>query len=218
MAPEVLHRVCYGPGAVGNDPTKTFLASQLLVQPAILHDYCRHRVRGCDYPGIVPETGHTVRGTFVTGLTDGDIFRLDAFEGNEYERIKVKVELVEVSGRVVEASTYMYTAGEECLEKKEWSYEEFRRDKIHRWADDSNEYQRMWISNGTLMTDAHPKQRLMTQSKAIQLEADISRQTYMRAPTQSSPRTRRFLMPQFRHWSPNTSVCCRFWNRSLDSA
>ncbi|KAH8766905.1 AIG2-like family-domain-containing protein [Hyaloscypha sp. PMI_1271] len=143
MAPEVLHRVCYGPGAVGNDPAKTFLASQLLVQPAILHDYCRHRVRGCDYPGIVPETGHTVRGTFVTGLTDGDIFRLDAFEGNEYERIKVKVELVEVSGRFVEASTYMYAAGEECLEKKEWSYEEFRRDKIHRWADDSNEYQQV---------------------------------------------------------------------------
>jgi len=143
MAPEVLHRVCYGPGAVGKDPAKTFLASQLSVQPAILRDYCRHRVRGCDYPGIVPETGHTVRGTFVTGLTDGDIFRLDAFEGNEYERIKVKVELVEESGRFVEASTYMYIAGEECLEKKEWSYEEFRRDKIHRWADDSNEYQQV---------------------------------------------------------------------------
>jgi Gamma-glutamyl cyclotransferase, AIG2-like len=126
---------------VGKDPAKTYLASQLSIQPAILHNYCRHRVRECDYPGIVPETGHTVRGTFVSGLTDGDIFRLDAFEGDEYKRIKVKVELVEERGKFVEASTYLYIAGNGYLDKQEWSYEEFRRDKMHRWADDSSEYQ-----------------------------------------------------------------------------
>ena len=77
----------------------------------------------------------------MTGLTDGDIFRLDTFEGSEYKRIKVRVELVEEAGKFVEASTYLYTAGEEFLEKEEWSYEEFRRDKMHRWAADSYEYQ-----------------------------------------------------------------------------
>lgn len=82
-----------------------------------------------------------MRGTYVSGLTDGDIFRLDAFEGDEYERIKVKVRLVEDGGKEVEALTYLYTAGEAWLEKKEWSYEEFRQDKLHRWADSSNEYQ-----------------------------------------------------------------------------
>jgi hypothetical protein len=141
MAPEVLHRVCYGPGAVSKDPAKAYLASQLSIQPAILHDHSRRRVQYCDYPGVIPEPGHTVRGTYVTGLTDGDIFRLDTFEGSEYERIKVKVELVEQAGKFVEASTYIFTAGEQYLEKKEWSYEEFRRDKMHRWADDSYEYQ-----------------------------------------------------------------------------
>ncbi|KAE9364124.1 hypothetical protein N431DRAFT_431086 [Stipitochalara longipes BDJ] len=141
MAPEVLHRVCYGPGAVKKDPAKAYLASQLSIQPAILHDHCRRRVQYCDYPGVIPEAGHTVRGTYVTGLTDGDIFRLDAFEGSEYERVKVKVELVEHAGKFVEASTYLFTAGEEYLEKTEWSYEEFRRDKMHRWADNSYEYQ-----------------------------------------------------------------------------
>jgi hypothetical protein len=81
----------------------------------------------------------------VTGLTDGDIFRLDAFEGSEYRRIKVKVELVEDGGKSAEAETYLYTAGEHRLEKMEWSYEEFRKDKMHRWADNSSEY-RGWIS------------------------------------------------------------------------
>jgi hypothetical protein len=141
MAPEVLHRVCYGPGAIGKDPAKTYLASQLSFQPAILHDYCRHRVRQCDYPGIVAEDGHNVRGTYVAGLTDGDIHRLDVFEGDEYRRIEVKVELPKEAGKFVQAETYLYTAGERRLDKKEWSYEEFRRDKMHRWADNSNEYQ-----------------------------------------------------------------------------
>jgi hypothetical protein len=80
----------------------------------------------------------------VTRLTDGDIFRLDTFEGSEYRRIKVKVS-VEDGGKSAEAETYLYTAGEHRLEKMEWSYEEFRKDKMHRWADNSSEYQG-WIS------------------------------------------------------------------------
>jgi hypothetical protein len=116
----------------------------LTIQDAILHDYCRHRVRYCDYPGILPEKGRTVRGTYVTGLTDGDIHRLDSFEGGEYERVKVKVELVreEAGKNQAEAETYVYCAGEQYLEKKEWDYEEFRREKMHRWTDESDEYQR----------------------------------------------------------------------------
>lgn len=31
-----------------------------------------------------------MRGAYVTGLTDADIWRLDIFEGSEYERVKVK--------------------------------------------------------------------------------------------------------------------------------
>lgn len=89
----------------------------------------------------------------MTGLTDGDIFRLDTFEGSEYDRIKVKVELVEYDAKTfAEASTYLYTAGEDQLEKKEWSYEEFRKDKLHRWAENSSEYQGRI---GTIFTKQH---------------------------------------------------------------
>ena len=143
MVREILHRVCYGAGQVKSDPAKALLASQLSIQPAILHDFCRHRVRSCDYPGIIPEKGHTVRGTYVTGLTDGDIHRLDYFEGDEYERRKVKVKLVDEgeTGKELEAETYVYTAGDDSLEKKEWDFEEFRRERLHRWTDESEEYQ-----------------------------------------------------------------------------
>lgn len=147
MAPEVLYRVIYGFTKLSNDPVKSKLAASLTIKPAILHDYCRHQVEYADYPGIVPDKGHTVRGTYVTGLTDGDIWRLDCFEGSEYVRQHVTVAVLEpdsqnnlVETREVKAETYVFTAGIDRLKLEEWDYETFRKEKMHRWYDQSEEY------------------------------------------------------------------------------
>lgn len=116
MAHQILHRVIHG--SSNPEPWQKAL---LTVKPAILHGYRRHRVRGADYPGIIPVTAktsedggstqgtdtnepttttttttsntdhHSVLGTLVSGLTDGDIWRLDNFEGPDYEKRTVKV-------------------------------------------------------------------------------------------------------------------------------
>ncbi|KAJ5775172.1 uncharacterized protein N7511_000183 [Penicillium nucicola] len=94
MAPQILHRVIHGQA----DP-EPWQKAMLSFQPAILHGYRRHRVRGVSYPGIVrvantdAKTGSqsSVLGILVTGLTDGDIYRLDKFEGSEYTHRKVTV-------------------------------------------------------------------------------------------------------------------------------
>jgi hypothetical protein len=39
-------------------------------------------VLGVDYPGVVPHSGKSVRGTLVQNLTLKDVDRLDAFEGD----------------------------------------------------------------------------------------------------------------------------------------
>jgi len=149
MAPEVLYRVCYGTHKFSADNKfKADLAAALKIKPAILHNYCRHKVQQADYPGIIAENGHTVRGTYVTGLTEHDIMMLDMFEGSEYRRREVKVmllklnekrELVESEG--VETETYVFTAGRHRLEDEEWDYDEFRKEKLHRWVDQSVEYE-----------------------------------------------------------------------------
>ncbi|RFU35188.1 hypothetical protein B7463_g1106, partial [Scytalidium lignicola] len=147
MAPEVLYRVIYGSSRV--PPERASLAANLTITPALLSNYCRHRVLNCDYPGIIPEEGHTVRGTYVTGLTNADIWRLDVFEGDEYERRKVKVALLVdegEDGREVEADVYVFTAGDDKLEKVEWDFEVFRREKMHRWADHSDEYKEVDVA------------------------------------------------------------------------
>ena len=97
-----------------------------------------------------------MRGTLVSGLSDGDMARLDRFEGDEYERRDVKVrtlgeeapasmggaEVVNGGEAVVQAVTYVWIAGEKRLEEGEWDFEEFRKEKLWRWVGrDSREYQ-----------------------------------------------------------------------------
>ncbi|PYI22880.1 hypothetical protein BO99DRAFT_471039 [Aspergillus violaceofuscus CBS 115571] len=103
-----------------------------------------------------------VRGTLVTGLTEGDVYRLDLFEGEEYTKVKVRVQVMgegEVKGgeeeegvrggletaasgpdgaetqKEVEALTYVWTAGRERLEEAEWDFEAFKRDKMAWWVE-----------------------------------------------------------------------------------
>jgi hypothetical protein len=155
MAPPVLHRVIYG-SPNPTDPATKILASQLRIRPAILHGFQRHKVKFADYPAILPtNSSTTVRGTLVEGLTDGDIWRLDIFEGDEYSRRKVPVKVLSskskagggegigdiaqkeednVEGEEIEAETYVWVAGKSRLEMQEWDFSEFVRDKMSRWV------------------------------------------------------------------------------------
>ncbi|KAK5166429.1 uncharacterized protein LTR77_007972 [Saxophila tyrrhenica] len=148
MAPAVLHRVCDGT-ASHNDPTRR--TTPFTTAPAILHDYRRHRVEGADYPAILPTSGASVRGTYVTGLTEADMWRLDIFEGSDYERKFVKCKLLtevgdeegkgNVKGEEVEAETYVWVSEREDLEDREWDFREFQREKLRFWAGTDDEYE-----------------------------------------------------------------------------
>ncbi|OAL43110.1 hypothetical protein IQ07DRAFT_616590 [Pyrenochaeta sp. DS3sAY3a] len=141
MAPPVLHRVIWG----STTPPTPAHAALLHIQPAVLHAHRRHRVRAADYPGIVPvagDSGACVRGTLVTGLTDGDVWRLDVFEGGEYVRVGVRVRVLRqdksktenVEAEEVDAETYIWVAGAHRLEAEEWDFAEFVREKMGRWV------------------------------------------------------------------------------------
>lgn len=142
MAPPVLHRVIWG----SQTPPTPAHASLLSIRPAILHAHQRRKVAHADYPAVIPAAGCEVRGTLVQGLTDGDIWRLDIFEGSEYARRPVRVRVLEAKGRVgdaehghvegeeVDAQTYVWTAGVHRLEAAEWDFEHFVAEKMARWV------------------------------------------------------------------------------------
>lgn len=99
------------------------------------------------------------------GLTDGDIFRLDIFEGGEYDRRRVKIRVLKVEGdeagrgavegEEMEVETYIWVAGNDKLEDGEWDFGEFRREKMAHWIGEREEY------DGELL---HPKRRVKTAS------------------------------------------------------
>ena len=141
MAPQVLYRVIYGT----THPTPSQI-SRLIIEPAILPQYTRRRVRDCDYPAIIPssEPGACVRGVYVRGLTKDAQWRLDLFEGNQYERIRLRLNLLDEKGNEAEereAETYVWTENTASLEDTEWDFEEFKREKIGSWVGGDEEYE-----------------------------------------------------------------------------
>jgi gamma-glutamylcyclotransferase (GGCT)/AIG2-like uncharacterized protein YtfP len=146
MAPQVLHRVCHGSTSPSNP---LYTTHNLKTYPAILHNHRRHRVKSADYPAIVKHEGSSVRGTYVTGLTQNDIFRLDIFEGDQYVRVPVKAKLLttvgdengvgNVEGEEVEAETYVWCDLREALEEREWDFAEFQREKMKYWTGEEGE-------------------------------------------------------------------------------
>jgi len=138
MIPDVFHSVCYGTKDVA-----PAIAALHTFTPAILHGYCRRRVKYADYPGMIEDKEHQVFGSFVTGLTRANLDKLDFFEGSQYERTPVKVKLLaevgnvkgegNVEGEERTAETYVFKdAGD--LEDREWDLEEFRREKLKLWT------------------------------------------------------------------------------------
>ena len=96
--------------------------SALQSRPAWLEGHVRHPVRGQEYPGLVPlderrqEPGGVaaeplaVRGVLYDGLTDEAYRRLDAFEGEEYERVRVRVREGAPDGAWRQAWVYRFRA------------------------------------------------------------------------------------------------------------
>ncbi|EEA24227.1 hypothetical protein TMatcc_007300 [Talaromyces marneffei ATCC 18224] len=89
MVPAILHRIIHG-----SSTPEPWQKALLTTRPALLPGYRRYRVQNADYPAILPYAPpdeSSVLGVVVTGLTEGDVLRLDWFEGSMYEKRAVKV-------------------------------------------------------------------------------------------------------------------------------
>ncbi|TEA22265.1 Protein AIG2 C [Colletotrichum sidae] len=133
MEPKVFFTVTQGDG---NPPQ--VIKDLYTFTPAVLHDYTRHRVQFADYPGMIPEKGGSVLGVYATGLTDANVVKLDFFEGSEYEKkaVTVKVRRDDGTEEDKQATAYIYKHPDN-LDRREWSFEEFRKEKMHIWTRES---------------------------------------------------------------------------------
>ncbi|KAH6627454.1 AIG2-like family-domain-containing protein [Chaetomium tenue] len=135
MMPEVFYKTIYGT----TDPPE---ATRKLhpFQPAMLDGYQRLRVMDVVYPGIIPLKGRKVYGTLVSGLTKAHIQKLDRYEGDQYDRKSVTVNLVKRlgggnladAGKAV-ADVYVFKFPQE-LDTTDWDPVEFRREYMADWT------------------------------------------------------------------------------------
>lgn len=90
---------------------------------ASLAGFRRARVTGQSYPAIVADARQQVEGLLYRDLDDTQWQRLDLFEGDQYERQRVRVETL--SGPC-DAETYVLARGaESLLSADHWSLEAF---------------------------------------------------------------------------------------------
>ncbi|MFG6469264.1 gamma-glutamylcyclotransferase family protein [Roseateles sp. BYS87W] len=103
-------------------------------EPASLAGHARHPVRGQDYPGLRPAEGSTVAGRLYRDVDAAAWARLDAFEGDDYERTPVTVTLA--SGEAVSAWVYRFKAEAAAAQllPGEWDVAAFEREGHARFT------------------------------------------------------------------------------------
>lgn len=95
---------------------------------ALLRGYVRHSLRALPYPAIVARQGSEVAGAVYAGVDEDELRRLDAYEGELYDRRGV--ELCVGDERVSGYAYVLCDAHQGALSTPEWDLEQFRREHL----------------------------------------------------------------------------------------
>jgi gamma-glutamylcyclotransferase (GGCT)/AIG2-like uncharacterized protein YtfP len=98
--------------------------------PGSLEHYRRVQVKGKPYPACYYQKNASVQGYVVSIDSEAILCKLDQFESDLYKRITVPVNTID---GMIEADVYIWNKAEALLNDKEWSYEEFVRDRLPHW-------------------------------------------------------------------------------------
>jgi len=91
---------------------------------AILRGYARFTVKGESYPGIIPATDAVTEGVIYFDVDESSLERLDAFEGDLYQRAPILAEMK--GGEICNAEAYVIRPNfKNHLSSSEWNAKEF---------------------------------------------------------------------------------------------
>ncbi|KAG0367344.1 hypothetical protein BC939DRAFT_502697 [Gamsiella multidivaricata] len=141
-----------------NSVTRPGPEADLYTVRASIKGYIRHPYHNEPYPGMVAsdETSRVVEGLLVFGHTMMDRFRLDQFEGSEYTKEVLQVQVLDpvpgvynvlgqskplAAGDFVSAYVYVFTGPHIYLDRaREWDFETFQRDHVTIWMQTSLDF------------------------------------------------------------------------------
>lgn len=112
---------------------------------ARLHGYRRRMLRGRVYPGVRPDACETTTGRLYLGLDAATLACLDDFEGDEYERRQVVLDLDEDARA---AETYVLTrAAWPLLTDAPWRPERFTALHLPEYLRRCRRFRRAWLAD-----------------------------------------------------------------------
>ncbi len=91
----------------------SIVAKDYKSKPFTLYNFSRKKLIGKEYPGILREEGHQVKGLLYLDIELDDLIRLDEYEGEEFERITMKVDDYSID-------TYLFVGNTELISSEEW--------------------------------------------------------------------------------------------------
>jgi hypothetical protein len=109
-------------------------AREFRFKNAILRGYARFTVKGESYPGIIPVTDAVTEGIIYFDVDKLSLWRLDAFEGDLYQRTPVLIEME--GGEILNAEAYVVKPEfRNHLSSKEWNVKEFAQKHLEAFLE-----------------------------------------------------------------------------------
>ena len=101
----------------------------------------RQSLRHADYPAAIPQPHSSITGRLYMNVVDKDIQRLDCFEGSEYLRkhvaVEIEEELNEVAIYLLKPSHYHLLAG------KPWNEQAFSKEAVQPFINNFSGFKRL---------------------------------------------------------------------------
>ena len=116
-------------------------AHEFRFKNAILRSYARFTVKGESYPGIIPVTGAFTEGIIYFDVDELSLERLDAFEGDLYQRTPILAETE--GGEIFNAEAYVIKPEYRgYLSSKEWNVKEFAQKHLEAFLETYSDFKK----------------------------------------------------------------------------
>jgi len=100
--------------------------------PAVLEGYKRYWVNESDYPAVIQQIDEQTTGLVLENVDDLSFDIISFYEGDEYGKKKVTVNLNGISKDVL---TFVWVNGNEFLENKDWDLDNFEKTFLEHYLE-----------------------------------------------------------------------------------
>lgn len=98
---------------------------------AILNGFKRVCVLGEDYPALIRQKGHCVKGEILFNVDETTLKLLTIFEGDEHDLRYVSAE---IEGKQVSTQVFLWKTGLDYTIDTEWSLEKFEKESLENYV------------------------------------------------------------------------------------